>query len=112
VSDHRDYGDETDGKGGSPEMCSGYIDDWGPVVDDLEVECDALRSEVERLKGLLSEAEEAIRDAADETGGEPEFSDERCSYESIQVSRGWSQEWRERAAVQRAIAAGKGGKAS
>jgi len=63
----------------------------------------AKTDEIKRLKGLLAEAEEAIREAADEVGGEPEFSDERCSYETIQVSYGWRKEWRESAPVQRAL---------
>lgn len=69
-----------------------------------------LSARVSELTRLLAEAEEAIRDAADETGGEPEFSDERCSYETIQVGYGWRKEWRESAPVQRALQYGEGGK--
>lgn len=76
----------------------------------LTLENTALSARVSELTRLLAEAEDAIRDAADETGGEPEFSDERCSYETIQVGYGWRKEWRESAPVQRALQSGEGGK--
>jgi hypothetical protein len=71
----------------------------------LDAEEDVINAEIEivKLRADLAAAEEAIRDAHDETSGAAACDDERLPYEEIQVTRGWRAEWRNLPAVRKAL---------
>ena len=75
----------------------------GPCAFDMQMSKWNRRPIEDALRAELEEAREAIRDAAEETSGTSLVDDERLSYEEIQVTRGWRNEWRGLPAVSKAL---------
>jgi len=73
-------------------------------AEQAERERDAFQEALLAALRERDEAEEAIRFAAEEFGGAAtEFSDERCSYEAVQITRGSREEFLGMPAVRRAL---------